>query len=201
MPSSSDHALSDGESVTARKLQVIERCKEEDRQSGTACTPDSNAQPCRQTAAGSNLSVSTSPLSPTPASDKVTEQQTETPSDISTENSPDAVPVPVDEPSSASSLTLTKETSSTAPASSEQTPQEYEPVAKQSASEQDKEKTISHETQNLSESPEDNEELINPKQRTFTKQTESSVDPCSVTKETTKNIKVVLSQIFDLLFF
>ncbi|CAK6972178.1 E3 ubiquitin-protein ligase rnf213-alpha-like isoform X5 [Scomber scombrus] len=214
-PSSTDQTLSGGESVTARKLQVTESCKEEERLSGTACAPNSYAQTCRETAAGSNLSVSMSPPSPTHATDKLTEQQTATPSDISTENSPDAVQIPDNEPSdnhprplsnSASSLASTQETGSTASASTKQTPQEYDPVAKQSASEQDKENTISHETQNLSESPEDNE---NPERRTFTEQNkrkegqgqrhhvdepntkknEPSLDPCPVTRKTAKNME------------
>lgn len=221
---STDQTLSDGESVTARKLQVIESCKEEERLSGTACAPDSNAQPCRETAAGSNLSVSMSPPSPTHATDKVTEQQTATPSDMSTENSPDAMQIPDNEPSdnhpgplsnAVSSLASIQETSSTASASTKQTPQECDPVSKLSSSEQDKEKTISHETQNLSESPEDNE---NPERRTSTEQnkredgqgqrhhvdepnteqTEPSLDPCPVTRKTAKNTEVL---VLDHLFF
>lgn len=210
-PSTPYQNPSDGKSVTTRKL-VTESCKEEERLSGTACALDSNAQLCRQTACLNNLSVPTSPPSPasSPACDEVTEQQTETPSDISTENSPNAVRIHDDKPSdnhpgplsnSASSLTSTQETNTSAPALSEQTPQESDLVAKQSASEQDKEKRLSHEIQNLSESPEDH---INPEERTLTEQTQrkegqadepntkqikSSVDPCSVTQETAKNIE------------
>ncbi|XP_067452688.1 E3 ubiquitin-protein ligase rnf213-alpha-like isoform X1 [Thunnus thynnus] len=208
-PSSPYQTPSDGKSVTTRRL-VTESCKEEERLSGTAHALDSNAQPCRETACLNNLSVPTSPPSPTPACDEVTEQQTEIPSDISTENSPNAVRIHDDKPSdnhpgplsnSASSLTSIQETNTSAPALSEQTPQESDLVAKQSASEQDKEKRLSHEIQNLSESTEDH---INPEEHTFTEQTQrkegqadepntkqikSSVDPCSVTQETAKNIE------------
>ncbi|XP_068590976.1 E3 ubiquitin-protein ligase rnf213-alpha [Cebidichthys violaceus] len=148
--------------LTIRKTQVSETCKEERRPSAT--TPKSNSQPCSEVAPGTNLSDYMTPPSSTPASDKLTEQQTEAPPDSSTEDRFDAVKIPADKPSdlhsgllsnSVSFLTLPKETGSTVPESSEQTPQDCDMVAKQSVSEQDKEKTIFSETQHLSGKPDE----------------------------------------------
>ncbi|KAM9358387.1 E3 ubiquitin-protein ligase rnf213-alpha-like [Symphorus nematophorus] len=156
-PSTSNHTLSADESVTGREPQVTKTCKEEESLSATASK--SKSQPCSEAVPGSNLYVSTTPPSSTPASD--TEQQTKALSDISTEDSTDAVQIPADklsgihsEPSeSASFLTSTAETSSTAPELTEQTPQECDLVAKQS--EQDKDNTTSHVAQNLPGKPDD----------------------------------------------
>lgn len=206
-PLSPNQTLSVGESVTTRKPQVTETWKEEERPSATA--PESNSQPCNEVVPGSNLSVSTTPPSPPPVSDKLTEQQIEVPSDISTEDSPDAVQIPADKSSdihsgplsnSASSLTSTKQTGSTVPDLSEQTPQECDSVAKQSASEQDKDKSISHETQNLSGRSDGNESHTNNEQRTFAKQSDrkedqaarDSADPYPVTKERAESTEVVI---------
>ncbi|XP_044056409.1 E3 ubiquitin-protein ligase rnf213-alpha-like isoform X2 [Siniperca chuatsi] len=189
----SNQKLSAGVSVTTRETQVTETCKEEERLSATA--PESDSQPCGEAAPGSDLSVSTTLPSPTSASDK--QQQKEAPLDSSTEDSPDAVQIRADKPSdinsgplstSASSLTSTKET---APESSEKTPQECDLVANQSASEQDKDKTISNE--NLSGRPDDNENHTNTEQHTFAKQTDRKDDQAArdstdqVTKETAKS--------------
>lgn len=220
-PSSPNQTVSVGESVTSKKTQVTETCKEEERHSATA--PESDTQPCSEAAPGSNLAVYTTPPSSAPASDKLTEASP----DISTEDSPDAVPPATDKPRdihsgpiSVSSLISTKETDSTAPESSEQTPQQCGSVAKQSVSEQDKDKITSHEAHNLSVRPDDNENHTNTEQhdqadrkenqaardkrRCYTddpntKNTEHSADPCSVTKETAQNTEVVISQIHRVL--
>ncbi|KAK9519509.1 hypothetical protein VZT92_022235 [Zoarces viviparus] len=150
--------------LTTRKTQVSETCKEEGRPSATA--PESNSQPCSEVAPGV-VSDYTTPPSSTPASDNLAEQQTEAPPDSSTEDRLDAVQIPADKPSdihsgllsnSVSSLTSPQETGSTAPESSEETPQDCDMVAKQSVSEQDKEKTIFHETQNLSGRPDEKDQ-------------------------------------------
>ncbi|XP_037626449.1 E3 ubiquitin-protein ligase rnf213-alpha-like isoform X1 [Sebastes umbrosus] len=161
-PSSPNQTVSVGESVTSKKTQVTETCKEEERHSATA--PESDTQPCSEAAPGSNLAVKTTPPSSAP--------------------------------------------DSTAPESSEQTSQECGSVAKQSVSEQDKDKILSHEAQNVSVRPDDNENHTNTEQhdkadrkedqaardkrRCYTddpntKNTEHSADPCSVTKETAQN--------------
>lgn len=165
------------------------------------------------------MSVSTTLSSSTPASDKLTEQQTKAPSDISTDDSPDAVQIPADKPSDSHSRPLsksTKETGSTAPESSEQTPQECDSVAKQSAPEQDK--TIAHETQSLSGRSDVKDNHTNTDQHTFTKQPDRKEDQAArdnnsddsntkkrhpVTKETAKSTQVVnnfhIAFIFQLL--
>ncbi|KAF1385523.1 hypothetical protein PFLUV_G00108650 [Perca fluviatilis] len=149
-----------------------------------------------------------------------TEQQTEAPSDINTEDSHTPVQITADKKSgihsglssnSASSPTPTKETGSTAPVSSEQTSQALDSVAKQPLNEQDKDKTISLETENLSGKPDDNKKHTNTEQHTFTKQNdkkedqaaidereapnarqpEYSHDPCPVTEETSQNTEAV----------
>uniref|UniRef100_UPI0037E99DD8 E3 ubiquitin-protein ligase rnf213-alpha-like n=1 Tax=Semicossyphus pulcher TaxID=241346 RepID=UPI0037E99DD8 len=134
-------------SVTTQKPQVLETCKEEERLSATA--PKTDSQPYSEAAPASNLSVSKTLPCPTPALDKLTEQQTEAP-DISREDNPDKVQIPADEPGDIHSATLSncassqkpaKETSSTLPESSDQTPQECDSVVKKSASEQDKDET------------------------------------------------------------
>ncbi|XP_054458939.1 E3 ubiquitin-protein ligase RNF213-like [Anoplopoma fimbria] len=158
--SSHNQTLSAGETVTTRKTEVAETCKEDERPSATA--PESDFQPCSVVAPGSNLSDYTTPPSSTPASDKLTEQQTAATPDISTEGRLDAVQIPADQQQSinsgllsisVSSQALTRETRSTAPESSEKKPQECDRVAKQSVSEQDKDKTVFNETQNLSGRP------------------------------------------------
>nr|XP_046247516.1 E3 ubiquitin-protein ligase rnf213-alpha-like isoform X2 [Scatophagus argus] len=211
-PSPPSHTLPARESVTNRKPQVTETCKEEERLSAAA--QESDGQPCCEAAPGSNPSQSTRLPSSTSPSDKLTEQPPEASLDTSTEESPDAVQSPVDEPSaihseplstSASSLTSTE--GSTAPESCGQTPEEFHSVAKQSASEKDKDNTTFDETQNISARPHDNENHTNTEQHTFatqtarkedqaarderchsedpnTKETENSVDPYPVTEGT-----------------
>ncbi|XP_073332592.1 E3 ubiquitin-protein ligase rnf213-alpha-like [Pagrus major] len=124
-PSSPNLTCSVGESVSTAKLQVTDACKEEERLSATA--PECDSQPCVEAVPGSSLSVSTTLPFPTPASDNLTEQETDGPPDISTEDSPNAVQIPGDIESgllstSASSLTSTKEIGPTSSESSEQTP-------------------------------------------------------------------------------
>ncbi|KAI9517442.1 hypothetical protein NQZ68_004659 [Dissostichus eleginoides] len=204
MPSSPKETLGVAEAVTTKKTQVIDALKEEERLAATA--PESNAQPCREAAPGSNLVCLTTPSS-TQAGDKPAEQQTEAPSDNSKDDSPHA-----EKPSnitlkllsnSASNLKSTTETVSTAP----ETPQQCDSVAKQSIFEQDEDKTISHDIHNLSGSADDNH--TNSEQLTFpiqtdrredeaardqsnsddpnTKTTEFSADQHSVTKETAQS--------------
>ncbi|XP_035863121.1 E3 ubiquitin-protein ligase rnf213-alpha-like [Sander lucioperca] len=149
-----------------------------------------------------------------------TEQQTEAPSDMNTEDSHEPVQIPAEKQSgihagllsnSASSPTSTKETGSIVPESSEQTSQAWDSVAKQPLYEQDKDKTISLETQNLSGKPDDNEKHTKTEQHTFaeqndkkedqaaidereapnTRKPEYSLDPCPVTEETSQNIEAV----------
>lgn len=212
-PSSPSQTVSDGESVTTKRTQVPETRTEEERLSATA--PERDSQPCSDAAPESNLAVSAGPPSLTPVSDKPTEQQTEVSSDNSTEDRPDAVQIPADRPSNTqsgplSSLTSAKETGSTAPERSEQIPQECDLMVNRSASVQNKDETISRETQNLS----DNENQPNTEQHTFAKQTDTkedqeardkrcytddpntkkseySADPCPATKETYQNTEVV----------
>ncbi|XP_010784159.1 FK506-binding protein 5-like [Notothenia coriiceps] len=205
MPPSPKETLGVAEAVTTKKTQVIDAIKEEERLAATA--PESNAQPCREAAPGSNLSVCLTPPSSTQAGDKPVEQQTEAPSDNSKDNSPHAEK-PSDitlKPSSnsASNLKSTTETVSIAP----ETPQQCDSVAKQSTFEQGEDKTISHDIHNLSGRPDDNH--TNSEQQTFviqtdrredeaardqsnsddpdTKTTEFSTDQHSVTKETAQS--------------
>ncbi|XP_071342812.1 otolith matrix protein OMM-64-like [Trachinotus anak] len=149
-------------------------CREEERLYSTAS--ESISQPGSEAALGLPLSVSTTPPSSTPASDKLTRQQTEDPSDINTEASPDVVQIPTDKssdihsgllPNATSSLTSTKENGSNASELSEQTPQGSDLVAKRSASCQDKDTTINHKTQNLSGRQDDKEDHNNTEQHTF----------------------------------
>ncbi|XP_034002602.1 E3 ubiquitin-protein ligase rnf213-alpha-like isoform X2 [Trematomus bernacchii] len=205
MPSSPKETLGVAEAVTTKKTQVIDALKEEERLAATA--PESNAQPCREAAPGSNLPVCLTTPSSTQAGDKPAEQQTEAPSDNSKDDSPHA-----EKPSdsalkllsnSASNLKSTTETVSTAP----ETPQQCDSVAEQSIFEQDEDKTISHDIHNLSGGPDDNH--TNSEQHTFaiqtdrredeaardqsnsddpnTKTTEFSADQHSVTKETAQS--------------
>lgn len=221
-----NQTLSMGKSLTTKKTEeVTENCKKEERPSAAE---ESNCQPCSEAAPGSNQSVSTPPPFSTPASDKseseralLTEQQTEAPSDMNTEDSHEPVQIPAEKQSgihagllsnSASSPTSTKETGSIVPESSEQTSQAWDSVAKQPLYEQDKDKTISLETQNLSGKPDDNEKHTKTEQHTFaeqndkkedqaaidereapnTRKPEYSLDPCPVTEETSQNIEVVI---------
>ncbi|KAF3835287.1 hypothetical protein F7725_027845 [Dissostichus mawsoni] len=87
MPSSPKETLGVAEAITTKKTQVIDALKEEERLAATA--PESNAQPCREAAPGSNLVCLTTPSS-TQAGDKPAEQQTEAPSDNSKDDSPHA---------------------------------------------------------------------------------------------------------------
>ncbi|XP_042369471.1 E3 ubiquitin-protein ligase rnf213-alpha [Plectropomus leopardus] len=137
--------LSDGESVSTKKTQ--ETSEEE---GSSASAHESECQPYSERAPGPNVSVSTN---------KLTEQQTEASSDINTEDSPGAVQIPADKlcdinpgplSNSVSSLTSTKEIGSTAPETAEKIPQECNSVANQCASVKDKDETISHTTQDLS---------------------------------------------------
>uniref|UniRef100_A0A3B4X7H2 RING-type E3 ubiquitin transferase n=1 Tax=Seriola lalandi dorsalis TaxID=1841481 RepID=A0A3B4X7H2_SERLL len=189
-------------------------CKEEEKLCSTAS--ESISQPCSQAALVLHLSVSTTAPPPTPAGDKVTRQQTESPPNISTEASPDAVQIPADKSSdihcgplsnATSSLTSTEETGSTAPEPSQQTHHGCDLVTKHSG--QDEDKTTNHETQNLSGRPDDNEDHTNTEQHTFAKQSdrnkdqaagdektpkeskEHSADPCPATKETAKSTEVL----------
>ncbi|KAI3368624.1 hypothetical protein L3Q82_025623, partial [Scortum barcoo] len=148
-PPSPSQTLSVSEPFTTRKSQVTETFKEEERPSGTA--PESHAQPCRQEEPGSDLSVSTT----TPSCDKLMEQQTEAPADVSAEDNPEAVQIPADKPSDIHSVV-----SSYSVSSFEQTPQECDSVKKQCASEQDKDKTISHDTQSHPGRPDDKADYL-----------------------------------------
>uniref|UniRef100_A0A3B4ULA5 Zinc-ribbon domain-containing protein n=1 Tax=Seriola dumerili TaxID=41447 RepID=A0A3B4ULA5_SERDU len=186
---------------------------------------ESISQPDNKTDLVLHLSVSTTAPSPTPASDKLTRQQTEN-ADISTEASPDAVQIPADKSSdihsgllsnATSSHTSTAETGSTAPEPSQQT---RDLVTKHSG--QDEDKTTNHETQNLSGRPDDNEDHTNTEQHTFAKQSdrnkdqaagdkvlcysdgqtpkeskEHSADPCPATKETAKSTETIDPQSDD----
>ncbi|XP_038571429.1 E3 ubiquitin-protein ligase rnf213-alpha-like isoform X2 [Micropterus salmoides] len=199
-PSSTSQTFSVGESVTSRNPQVTETCKKEERLPTEASESEA--------AARSNLSVSMISPCHIPGSDKLTEQQTEAPPGIRPEDSTDTVQISADKPgdntpgplsTSVSSLTSAKETVSTASESSEQKPQECDPMAKQPVGEQDKDKTISHETQNLSGMPDDDENHTWSKQHKFAKQTDSkedkaardSADSCPVTKKTAKSSEAV----------
>lgn len=99
-----------------------------------------------------------------------------------------------------------------------QTPKHCDSVAKQFASEQDKGKTISHDTENVFARPDDYENHINTEQHELvklvfrkedqaardekccsdnqnTKQVEYSADPCPGPKELARNTEVVISEI------
>ncbi|XP_047442557.1 E3 ubiquitin-protein ligase rnf213-alpha isoform X2 [Mugil cephalus] len=148
--------------------QVKETCKEEQRLSLSAA--GSNCEPCRQAIPESNLSVPTKPPSPAPYSDKVTEQHTKHPADSREEGSADVLQGPADKPGDLS----------------EQTPQQAK-AAKQPVHEQEKDKTISNETHNLSRKPGDNETGTDTEQHQQTDRKEDKAAGAQDSKKKNKN--------------